>query len=230
MSAKSRLAPNKPVFDSSWSTCFNEAINKLCLSAKKLWKLPANELIQTFCGRTSESKHNTIYTISVCVCVCVLCESVCAPKRLQLSTFGPHKADATLITDANSKKCDKHRVWILFTCVCVCAALGQLMETKDATHTHRYTHTKTHTHTYSSLMQIFLTFTELCIENYASHHLVLSLIRSFPLWLRVFMCVCVWQLCDQNNSRKLQQTIKAKRARAKTKFSDCCCCCCRCCC
>lgn len=80
---------------------------------------------------------------------------VCAPKRLQLSTFGPHKADAALITDANSKKCDKHSVRIyLLVCVCVYeyAALGQLMETKEAMHTHtkhtRTPNTLTHTHTW----------------------------------------------------------------------------------
>lgn len=55
-----------------------------------------------------------------------------------------------------------------FICLCACvhvyAALGQLMETKEAMHTHTHTHG-----CLSCLMQIFLTFTELCLENYASN-------------------------------------------------------------
>lgn len=84
----------------------------------------------------------------MCDCQSSVYMCVRAPKRLQLSTFGPHKADAALITDANSKKCDKHSVRIyMLVCVCACVCCFRAANGDKRSHAHAHqTHTHTHTH------------------------------------------------------------------------------------
>lgn len=99
----------------------------------------------------------------VCICVCARLKG-CSCRRLARIKQTQRLSQMQIAKSATNTACE-------FICLCACvhvyAALGQLMETKEAMHTH----TK-HTHAHrclSCLMQIFLTFTELCLENYASN-------------------------------------------------------------
>lgn len=194
MSAKSRLAPNKPVFDSSWSTCFNEAINKLCLSAKKLWKLPANELIQTFCAEGHQKVNITQFTQSLCVCVrvCVRLKG-CSCRRLARIKQTQRLSQMQIAKSATNTECE------FYLRVYVCAALGQLMETKDATHTHAYKNTLMNTHAHiqqpnANIFDVHWTLhRKLCKPP--SRSLSYSLFPSLATRAYVCVCVCVCDSC-----------------------------------